>query len=413
MSTFPPRECGIATFTKDLVDSMDKKFNPALKSEVLAINDNGSSIYNYDGKVSFQLDQNDMEGYISVADKINDREDIKIVNVQHEFGIFGGNAGDHLLPFLEKVKKPIVVTFHSVVPNPDENKKRIVAHIFRKASAIVVMAKESVRILKKGYGVNDSNKIFFVPHGVPQVPFDSKNSKEKVHLEGRIILSTFGLMNKGKGIEYAIKALPPIVRKFPQLIYLIIGETHPQVRKREGESYRNSLVNLVEELGLSENVRFYNKYLTLAEIIAYLNATDIYISPSLDENQIVSGTLSYALGCGKAVIATPIAYAKEVLSKNRGILVDFRDPESIGAAINELLTNSNLKKNLEKNAYQLGRKMIWPNVAAEYLRVFNKVIDLREDVIKKFPAIKLNHIISMTDNVGIIHHAKHSIPNRK
>jgi len=162
MSTFPPRECGIATFTKDLVDSMDKKFNPALKSEVLAINDNGSSIYNYDGKVSFQLDQNDMEGYISVADKINDREDIKIVNVQHEFGIFGGNAGGHLLPFLEKVKKPVVVTFHSVVPNPDENKKRIVAHIFRKASAIVVMAKESVRILKKGYGVNDSNKIFFV-----------------------------------------------------------------------------------------------------------------------------------------------------------------------------------------------------------------------------------------------------------
>ena len=413
MSTFPPRECGIATFTKDLIDSMDKKFNPALKSEVLAINDNGSSIYNYDGKVSFQLDQNDMEGYISIAKKINDREDIKIVNVQHEFGIFGGNAGDHLLPFLEKVKKPIVVTFHSVVPNPDENKKRIVAHIFRKASAIVVMAKESVRILKKGYGVNDSNKIFFVPHGVPQVPFDSKNSKEKVHLEGRIILSTFGLMNKGKGIEYAIKALPPIVRKFPQLIYLIIGETHPQVRKREGESYRNSLVNLVEELGLSDNVRFYNKYLTLAEIIAYLNATDIYISPSLDENQIVSGTLSYALGCGKAIVSTPTVYAKEVLAKNRGILVDFRNPETMGNVIFTLLSDSKLKKELEKNAYELGRKMIWPNVAAEYLRVLNKVTRLREDTVKKFPAIKLSHLISLTDNVGVIHHAKHSIPNRK
>ena len=413
MSTFPPRECGIATFTKDLVDSMDKKFNPALKSEVLAINDNGSSIYNYDGKVSFQLDQTDMEGYTTIAKEINDRRDIKIVNIQHEFGIFGGNAGSHLLPFLEKVKKPIVVTFHSVVPNPDEYKKRIVNHIFRKASAVVVMAKESVRILKEDYDVNDHKKIFFVPHGVPQVLFNPKNSKEKVHLEGRIMLLTFGLMNKGKGIEYVIRALPQIVKKFPELIYLIIGETHPQVRKIEGESYRNSLINLVEELGLRDNVRFYNKYLTLAEIIAYLNATDIYISPSLDENQIVSGTLSYALGSGKAIVSTSTAYAREVLSKNRGILVDFRNPETIGNAIFMLLSDSKLKEEMEKNAYELGRKMIWPNVAAEYLRVFNKVTKLREDTVKKFPAIKLSHLTSLTDNVGVIHHAKHSVPNRK
>src|SRR3989338_3224017 len=413
MSTFPPRECGIATFTKDLVDSMDKKFNPALKSEVLAINDNGSSIYNYDGKVSFQLDQTDMEGYTSIAKEINDRRDIKIVNIQHEFGIFGGNAGSHLLPFLEKVKKPIVVTFHSVVPNPDEYKKRIVNNIFRKASAVVVMAKESVRILKEDYDVNDHKKIFFVPHGVPQVLFNPKNSKEKVHLEGKIILLTFGLMNKGKGIEYVIRALPQIVKKFPELIYLIIGETHPQVRKIEGESYRNSLINLVEELGLRDNVRFYNKYLTLAEIIAYLNATDIYISPSLDENQIVSGTLSYALGSGKAIVSTSTAYAREVLSKNRGILVAFRNPETIGNAIFMLLSDSKLKEEIERNAYELGRKMIWPNVAAEYLRVFNKVTKLREDTIKKFPAIRLSHLASLTDNVGLIHHAKHSVPNRK
>src|SRR3989338_3214380 len=413
MSTFPPRECGIATFTKDLVDSMDKKFNPALKSEVLAINDNGSSIYNYDGKVSFQLDQTDMEGYTSIAEEINGRKDIKIVNVQHEFGIFGGNAGDHLLPFLEKVKKPVVVTFHSVVPAPDECKKRVVEHIFRKASAVVVMAKESVRILKEDYEVNDSKKIFFVPHGVPQVPFNSKNSKEKVRLENRIVLSTFGLMNRGKGIEYVIESLPQIVKNFPEIIYLVIGETHPQVRKMEGESYRNSLVKLVEELGLRDNVRFYNKYLALAEIIAYLNATDIYISPSLDENQIVSGTLSYALGCGKAIVSTPTVYAKEVLAKNRGILVDFRNPETMGNVIFTLLSDSKLKKELEKNAYELGRKMIWPNVAAEYLRELNKVTKLREDTVKKFPAIKLSHLISLTDNVGVIHHAKHSIPNRK
>ena len=413
MSTFPPRECGIATFTKDLVDSMDKKFNPALKSEVLAINDNGSSIYNYDGKVSFQLDQADMEGYISIAKEINDRRDIKIVNVQHEFGIFGGNAGDHLLPFLEKVKKPIVVTFHSVVPAPDEYKKRVVNHIFRKASAVVVMAKESVRILNEDYDVNDSKKIFFVPHGVPQVLFNPENSKEKVHLENRIILSTFGLMNKGKGIEYVIRALPQLVKKFPELIYLIIGETHPQVRKMEGESYRNKLIRLVNRLGLNNNVRFYNKYLALGEIIDYLSATDIYVSPSLDENQIVSGTLSYALGCGKAIISTSTAYAKEVLAKDRGILVGFRDSKSMGNGISTLLSDSKLREEMEKKAYGLGRKMIWPNVASEYLRVFNKVTKLREDTVKKFPAIRLIHLTSLTDNVGVIHHAKHSVPNRK
>jgi len=413
MSTFPPRECGIATFTKDLVDSMDKKFNPALKSEVLAINDDGSSIYNYDGKVSFQLDQTDMEGYISIAKEVNDRKDIKLVNIQHEFGIFGGNAGDHLLPFLEKVKKPVVVTFHSVVPNPDEHKKMMVNHIFRKASAVVVMAKESVRILKDDYGVNDSKKIFFVPHGVPEVMFNPENSGGNVRLENRIILSTFGLMNRGKGIEYVIESLPQIVKNFPEIIYLVIGETHPQVRKKEGESYRNSLINLVEELGLRDNVRFYNKYLTLAEIIAYLNATDIYISPSLDENQTVSGTLSYALGCGKAIISTSTVYAKEVLAKNRGILVDFRNPETIGNAIFTLLSDKKLKERMEKNAYELGRKMIWPNVAAEYLMLFNNVTKLRGDTIKKFPAVKLSHLTSLTDNVGVIHHAKHSVPNRK
>ena len=413
MSTFPPRECGIATFTKDLTTAMDKKFNPALKSEVLAINDNGSSIYNYDDKVNFQIDQTDIEDYIGIAKRINKRRDIKIVNIQHEFGIFGGDYGDYLLPFLETVKKPVVISFHTVVPNPDEHKKRIIKSIFKKTSAVVVMAKESIKILKKDYEIDDRKKIFFVHHGVPQVPFDSKNPKEKVRLDNRIALSTFGLMNRGKGIEYVIEALPQIIKKFPEIIYLVIGETHPQVRKIEGESYRNKLIGLVNKLGLNNNVRFYNKYLTLEEIIDYLNATDIYISPALDENQIVSGTLSYALGCGKAIVSTSTAYAKEVLSKNRGILVDFRNPKTMGNAILMLLSDKKLKEELEKNAYELGRKMIWPNVAAEYLRVFNKVTKLREDTVKKFPAIKLNHLTSLTDNVGVIHHAKHSVPNRK
>jgi len=411
LSTYLPRRCGIATFTKDLISAMDKRFNPLLKSEVLAINDN-SSIYNYDDKVSFQIDETNIEDYTNIAKKINEKDNIKIVNIQHEFGIFGGKYGNYLISFLEAIKKPVVITFHSVTPNPDEHKKKIVQSILKKVSAVIVMAKEAVHILKEDYDIYDpGNKIFFIPHGVPQVPLYSKYAKEKINLKNRTILSTFGLLNRGKGIEYIIEALPSIVNKFPEIIYLIIGETHPQVRKKEGESYRNKLIKLVEELGLNENVKFINKYLTLKELIKYLSATDIYISHSLDENQIVSGTLSYALGCGKAIISTPTTYAKEVLSEESGILVDFRNPQSIGKALNDLLSNNELREKIEKNSYEFGRKMIWPNVAANYLEVFNKVIKLREDVVKKYPTIKLNHLIALTDDMGIIQFAKHNIPD--
>src|SRR3989338_2513693 len=315
IGTFPPRECGIATFTKDLITALDKKFNPLLKSEVVAINDNGSSIYNYDNKVSFQVDETNIEDYVSIAKKINERDDIKIINIQHEFGIFGGAYGEYLLQFLDTIKKPVVITFHSVIPNPDEYRKKLVKLIFKKANAVIVMANEAVNIFKEDYGLNTS-KIFFVPHGVPQVPLYHKRAKEKTNLHNRIVLSTFGLLNKGKGIEYVIEALPPVVDKFPEILYIVIGETHPQIRKKEGESYRNMLIKRVKELGLSENVRFYNKYLTLKEI-------------------------------------------------------------------------------------------------TDYLSVFNKVIRLREEVIKKYPPIKLNHFLYLTDDTGIIHHAKYSVPNRK
>src|SRR3989344_3896506 len=395
VGTYIPRECGIATFTNDLIRAMDRKFNPVLKSEVLAMNDSGNNFYNYNEKVSLQIDEENIKDYLDAANEINSRENIKIVSIQHEFGIFGGNYGEYLIPFLDAIKKPVVITLHTVIPNPDEARREVTRSIINKASAVVVMASSAKKILNDDYGIHDSSKIFHIHHGVPQVPFSSKNAKKKINLENKIILSTFGLLSRGKGIEYVIKALPALVKKFPELIYLVIGETHPQVRKREGESYRNMLAKLVDDLGLKNNVRFYNKYQTLKEITTYLSATDIYIASSLDENQIVSGTLSYALGCGKAVIATPIAYAKEVLSEERGILVDFKNPQSIGKALNDILSNNKLREKLEKNAYELGRKVIWPNVAADYLRVFNKVTNLREDIIKKFPTIKLNHLVSL------------------
>jgi len=407
VGTFPPRACGIATFTKDLTDTMDEKFRPLLKSEVLAINDNEAR-YNYNDKVKFQLDETDVDAYIRLAREINNSDAIKIVNIQHEFGIFGGENGGHILYFLDTIKKPVVITLHTVEANPDEHKKRLVQSIASYCSAVVVMAKEAVRILREDYEIKNA-KIFFIPHGVPSVPFNPKYPKEKIGLKNKTIISTFGLLNRGKGIEYVLKALPSVVEKFPNIVYIIIGETHPIVRKKEGESYRDELKEIVKDLGLEKHVVFYNKYLTSNELIEYLCATDVYIAPALDKNQIVSGTLSYALGCGKAIISTPTIYAKEVLSQKRGVLVEFKNPDSIAKALIDVLSDGQLKGTLEKNAYEYGSRMVWSNVASSYLEIFNEVANL----IPQYPPIKLDHLISLTDDAGVMQHAKHTIPIRK
>ncbi len=413
-STFPPRECGIATFTRDLTSAMDKKFNPSLKSKILAINDNGSSIYNYNQKVKYQIDETDIESYINIAKKINNDSAIRLVNIQHEFGIFGGIFGDYLITFLEAIKKPVVVTFHTVIPKPNEKLKKVIEFIFNKCAAIVVMADTAVKIFEEDYGIK-KGKIKVIPHGVPTIPFqpDNINIKKKLGFKNKAILSTFGLINRGKGIEYVIQALPKIVKKNPNILYLVIGETHPQVRKREGEAYRNKLVKLVKKFNLTAQVKFYNKYLSLREITDYLRVTDIYICPSLSCNQITSGTLAYALSASKAIIATPSLYAKEVLAKGRGILVNFKDAPGIIKAVNLLLTKPELKRKKEKESYAYSRKMLWPNVAAEYLEVFRKIVNISNPVgLYKFPALKINYLLDLTDEVGIIQHAKHSVKDR-
>ncbi|TKJ16988.1 hypothetical protein CEE44_00430 [Candidatus Woesearchaeota archaeon B3_Woes] len=413
LSSYPPRECGIATFTKDLTNSMNKRFNPQLKSKIIAINDNSTNIYNYNKKkVIMQINEDDIEKYINMAKEINQSKKIKIVNIQHEFGLFGGDDGNYLIPFLETLEKPVVITFHSVVPDPDESRKKLIQFIVSHCSAVIVMANKAIEILREDYEV-DTDHIHVVPHGIPEVPFQStKSAKNKLGLQDKKVLSTFGLINKGKGIEYVIESLPPLVKKFPNLLFLIIGETHPVVRKNEGETYRNSLIKKIKDLGLEKNVKFYNKYLDLQEIIDYLLATDIYMSSALDQNQIVSGTLSYALGCGKAIISTPYLYASEVLSDNKGILVKFADSESITKAIDKILSNKNFKKELEKNAYDYSRRMTWSNVSTQCLKIFNQIERLREGVTKKYPAIKLTHLMTMTDDFGIIQFANHSNPDK-
>ncbi len=410
LSNFPPKECGIATFTQDLISSMNKRFNPKVKSRVIALNEE-SSLYNYDSRVILQMNKDYLEDYIAMAKRINRSEKIKMVCIQHEFGIFGGEYGSYIIPFLETIEKPVVVTFHSVLPNPNNLRKKVVKFIGDKSAAIVVMADIAVDILNNDYGIS-RNKIHVVRHGIPDTSFqDNEPYKKKLRLENKIVLSTFGLLSRGKGIEYMIKALPPLVKKYPNLLYLIIGETHPVIRKREGEEYRNSLIALVKKLKLEHNVKFYNKYLDLNEIIEYLIASDIYVCTNLERNQIVSGTLSYALGCGKATVSTPNIYAEEVLSEGRGLLAKFQNPKSYAEAIDKILSDKELRKSLEQNAYAFGRSMIWSNVASGYLSIFNKVVKLREDTTEKYPKIKLNHLKTLTDNNGCIQFSKLSTPD--
>lgn len=410
LSTFPPKECGIATFTQDLSSAMNKKFNPKIKSQIIALNDD-AHFYNYDKNVAMEINKDDIDDYINTAKKINQSKDIKLICIQHEFGIFGGEHGNHLIPFLELIKKPVVVTFHSVLPNPDKAKKRIVKSLCEKSSAVIVMAKKAIEILKKDYEIN-KKKLFFIPHGIPSVPFVSQETfKTKLHLNNKIVLSTFGLLSKGKGIEYMIRSLPKLIKKYPNILYLIIGETHPVVRKEEGEKYRKELMGEVEKLGLKNNVKFYNKYLTLEEITECLLATDIYICTNLDKNQIVSGTLSYAMGCGRTVISTPITYAKEFLSNDKGVIAEEKNPKSYAQKIDKILSNPEFKKTIERNAYTFTRSMTWPNVAINYLKVFNKALKLKDEIIYEFPEIKLDHVVNMTNDIGMIQFANNTTPD--
>lgn len=412
LSNFPPKECGIATFTKDLVNAMDKSYNAKLKSQVIALNEE-TDFYNYDHRVVMQINKEDIEDYIIKAKEINKSNKIKIVSIQHEFGIFGGEHGSYLIPFLETIEKPVVITFHSVLPNPDKKRKKIVKFLGDKSAKIIVMANSAIKILNEEYDI-PLEKIQLVHHGIPNTSLlPTASFKKKLRLENKIVLSTFGLISRGKGFEYIIKSLPNLVKKYPNIIYLIIGETHPVIRRQEGEKYRNELLQLVNELGLKNHVKFYNKYSTLPELIQNILATDIYICTNLDPDQIVSGTLSYALGCGKAIISTPSIYAKEILSNERGLLTIFKDPDSYENAINQILSNPTLKSKLEKNAYFFGRSMSWPNVASKYLNIFNNITNLKEKTIEYLPQIKLNYLRKLTDNFGCIQFSNLSNPEKK
>jgi len=413
LSSFPPRECGIATFTADLTGAMDDLLESVVESRIAAVNTDAVSRYHYPRQVLFQIDPYSERDYLRTAESINGMDDVKLVNVQHEFGLFGGGYGANILSFLGALKKPSVVTFHSVLPSPNGELHRIVRLIAEKASGVTAMTNLSREILVREYGL-DEKKISVIPHGIHAAPYSSSaRPKAALGFPEKIILLTFGFLSRGKGIEYVIEALPKVVKAYPDLMYIVLGVTHPNVLKEEGESYRNSLIQKVRDLGLSSHVSFYNEYASLDSLLQFLRAADIYISTSLDPNQAVSGTLSYALGSGRPVISTPFAQAREIITPESGLLVNFRDPDSYAEALTALLKDPLRREQFGKNAYFRTRNMTWENVALEYSKLFSDYSGELAEVSKhkKIPRINLNHMFRLTDDFGIIQFSRLSLPD--
>ena len=347
-----------------------------------------------------------------------------VLCVQHEFGIYGGSAGSHLLALLKEVRMPVVTTLHTVLREPNASQRKVMEELVRRSDRVVVMAHKGAEILRETYGVPDA-KVDIIPHGIPDMPFvDSSFYKPQFGVEGRKVLLTFGLLGPGKGIEHVIEALPEIVRHHPNVVYLILGATHPQLVAREGERYRLSLERLAEDRGVKEHVIFYNRFVSLDDLKEFIGATDIYLTPYLNEAQVTSGTLAYVFGAGKAVVSTPYWHAQELLADGRGVLVPFRNPAAITAGVCGLLDDPARKEKIRHDAYAMGREMIWPAVAQRYLASFQHARTDRKATPRaafagwtldsrpyELPPLRLDHIVRMSDGTGIFQHAIFNVPN--
>jgi len=370
LGSYPPRECGIATFTKDVVDAYDQAFGFA--SPVIAIDEPGAEMRRYDPEVVARIREQNRESYASAAELVSIYP-VDLVNIQHEYGLFGGERGEWLADFMSMLDKPAVLTMHTVLPEPDDTYLRVTKALCEEASKVVALSETGRNLLEQVYGI-DPDVLQVIHHGVPDVPFqDTAAAKASFGIGQRTVISTFGLISRGKGLEFAIEAMRDVVKRHPETLYLILGETHPVVRRQEGESYRESLTAMVRQYGLHYNVQLIDKYLDFDEVVSYLAATDIYLTPYLNPAQIVSGTLAYAVGCGKAIVSTPYLYAQELLAHNRGFLCNFRDASSIASRLNMLLDDPALRRATERRAYRFGRQMTWPNVAMQYGRLFSEL----------------------------------------
>ena len=421
IGNYLPRLCGIATFTTDLCEAVATQYTGAT-CIALPVNDNETG-YAYPTRVRFELTEKDIESYRRAADFLN-INNVDIVCLQFEYGIFGGRAGSHILALLRELRMPIVTTLHTILREPDADQRRVLEKVATLSDRLVVMSARGVEFLQEVYGVS-ADKIDLIPHGIPDVPFEDPSfHKDLFGVEGKIVLLSFGLLSPGKGIETVIAALPAIVQRYPNVVYIILGATHPHVVRNEGESYRLSLQWMAQEKGVEGHVIFYNRFVSLEELVQFISAADIYITPYHNAAQITSGTLAYTLGAGKAVISTPYWYAEEMLAEERGALVPFKNPAALADQVIDLLENESKRHAMRKRAYLFGRSMIWSEVAQRYMESFQRarvermhfkqsglVVKALDERPGELPPLKLDHLHTMTDETGMLQHAIFTIPN--
>jgi glycosyltransferase involved in cell wall biosynthesis len=424
VGNYLPRECGIATFTSDLCTALAAEYGQE-RLFAIPVNDPDSS-YNYPEQVRLELTQEDLSSYERAADFLNFNGN-DLVCMQHEYGIYGGTAGRYILTLLRKLKMPLVTTLHTVLREPDADQRAVLEEIARLSDRLVVMSELAAELLREVYAVPDG-KIDIIPHGVPDMPFmDPNYFKDRFGTEGKSVLLTFGLLSPNKGVENVIRALPAILRAHPNVVYIVSGVTHPHIRRREGERYRDELKALAERLGVSSQLILNNRFVSAEELVEHVGAADIYITPYRQEAQIVSGTLAIALGAGKAIVSTPYWHANELLADGRGRIVPFDDPESIAAVVIELLENDAQRHAMRKRAYLHSRRTTWPTTARAYMASFQRARFERSfhprptqhdemaagGTYDRIPTLNTSHLLQMTDDTGILQHAIFSVPNTR
>ncbi|VAX22492.1 Glycosyltransferase [hydrothermal vent metagenome] len=422
IGNYLPRKCGIATFTTDLSDAIAREA-PDTAVWVMAMNDRLEG-YNYPPRVRFEISQNNLSEYDLAAEFLN-MSHTDVVCLQHEYGIFGGRRGSNIVELLQNLRMPVVTTLHTILNDPPTEERKILNQLADLSDRLVVMSQRAVEFLKEIYNVPEE-KIVYIPHGIPDVPFtDPSFYKDKFGVEGKKVILSFGLLSPGKGIENVIDALPAIVEAHPDSVYIVLGATHPNVLAERGEDYRIELQLRAKELGVDDHVAFHNRFVDVDDLCEFLGAADVFVTPYLNEAQITSGVLSYALGTGNAIVSTPYWHAQEMLSEERGRLVPFNDPSALAEQISDLFENETTRHAMRKRAYMFCRKMVWKEVANQYLEVFELAkkerLRVRVPAFKlktlsvgrtRLPEINLNHLRLMTDDTGILQHAKFTVPNR-